>query len=267
MSKHETVEKCLNAIMELKGADELKEAIKRLDIFLKNKEAHSLSDVTLPNYLWVVKRGGGITTLVNAFTDYLYAAKAIEFRGTVKSFEFKLDYIAPEMFFSELARFKNTISGFAGHNRYYKGVICINIDEWIEHTGECHFAKFLSYISSNNNKYLIVFCVHIDSKNVIESVESALSSHIRLERLTLRFPNANELVEFMASRYIQDRGFFLMENAKILLSETIVEIAAGKQFNGFKSIVQLANDILYTIHTIDLSSSKQISADMLSCYG
>jgi len=266
MIKHETVEKCVNAIMELKGADELKEAVKRLQVFLKNKESNSLSDVTLPNYLWVAKRGGGITTLVNAFTDYLYAAKAIEFCGTAKSFEFKLDYIAPETYFSELSRFYNMISNLAGHNRFYKGIICINIDEWLEHISEGHFAKFLNYIANNNDKILTVFCIHTDARNVIESVESFISSYIRLETLTLQFPDSKELVEFMESQYMQKKGFSLLECAKKLLGETIVEIATGKQFNGFKSIIQLADDILYKIHTMDLGNNKSISAEMLSCY-
>jgi len=267
VNRRETMEKCFDSIMELKGADEFKAMVKRLDIFLKNKEAYSLTDVSLPNYLWVARRGGGISTLVKTFAEYLYAARAIEFCGTVKSFEFKLDYIAPETFFSELTRLDNTISGFAGHNRFYKGVSCINIDEWLEHTNEDHFTKLLNYISSNSEKLLVIFCILNDDKNVIGAVESALSSHIRFESLSLRFPDSNELVELVESRHIQDKGFTLTRSAKTLLRETIEEIAAGKNFNGFKSISQLANDILYNILTTDFGDSKHISADMLSCCG
>ena len=131
MSKHKIIEKCFNDIMNLKGNDEFKEAVKRLHVFLINKEARSLRGLTLPNYLWVAKRGGGITTLINAFANYLYATRAIEFCGITKSFEFKLNYISPEMPFVELSRFNVTKSGYAGHNRYFRGLICVNINDWL----------------------------------------------------------------------------------------------------------------------------------------
>jgi hypothetical protein len=129
MSRQENLEKRLNAIMGLKGVGELKTAVKQLHIFLKNKEMFSMTDVTLPNYLWICKRGCGVTTLVKAFTDYLHAARAIEFRGKVKSFEFKLGHVLPDVFFSELTRFGNSLYDHAGHHYRYKGVVCINIDE------------------------------------------------------------------------------------------------------------------------------------------
>jgi len=90
--------------------------VKRLHIFLQNKKAYSLTDISLPNYLWNVKQGGGLTTLVTVFAKYLNEAKAIEFCSMVKAFEFKLEYLPPETFFSEITRLDNTISSLAGHN-------------------------------------------------------------------------------------------------------------------------------------------------------
>ena len=262
-----TMENCFDSIMKLAGADEFKDTIKRLHIFLKNKEAYSLDDITLPNYLLIAKRGGGVTTLLNAFAEYLYAARAIEFCGTVKFFEFELGYVHPDAIFSELTRLDNTISSFAGHNRFFKGMICVNIEEWIEHTGDDHFIKLLNYISSNNDRLMIIFCIHNDSRNIVEAVESALSSHIRLESISLRFPGSNELVEFVESRYLKGKGLSFEKNAKEKLRETIEEIAAEKQFNGFKSILRLADDIMYSVFTADTKIKKTISADMLSGYG
>ena len=264
MKKQENMKKYYDIIIDLKGIDEFKEMLNRLHNFYIKNDA--LPDIKLRNYLLISKRGGGITTLVKTFAEYLNAAKAIEFCGTVKSFEFKLEYIAPELYFSELTRLNNAISGFAGYNRFYKGIICININEWLDHIGESHFMKFLNYISSNNDKLLAIFCIHSDTKNKLEAVESVLASHLRIDSLTLRFPDENELVELMESQYIQDKGFSFTEDAKTLLSETIKEIASENQFNGFKSIVQLSNDILFNIITTDWGGNKHISADMLSCY-
>ena len=168
LNRQEYADKHFNAIMELQGVDDFKTLIQRLCKFQQNKEKYSVRDVTLPNYFWVAIRGGGISTCVNSLAEYLYAAKIIEFTGIVKYFEYKLAYIAPDEFFSELTRLNNTISEIAGHHRYYRGLACINIDEWIHHTNETHFYKFLDYIASNNNKILSILFIHDNNKHTGE---------------------------------------------------------------------------------------------------
>ena len=174
MTRQQYAEKCFNTIMQLQGAEEFKEMIQRLSIFRQNKEKYSVWDITLPNYLWNAKRGGGISTCINAFADYLYNAKIIEFTGIVKYFEYKLAYISPDSFFSELTRLNNTISEIAGHHRYFRGLACINIDDWIDHTNEKYFYKFLDYIASKNDKILVILYVHANNKRVVESIGTSV---------------------------------------------------------------------------------------------
>jgi len=111
--------------MELQGVNELKEKIQHLRIFSENKDKYSMPDITLPNYLWLVNRGGGLSTCVNAFAEYLYAAKIINFSGTVKYFEFIPAYTNPDTYFSELTRLNNIVSEIDGHYRYFRGIACI----------------------------------------------------------------------------------------------------------------------------------------------
>ncbi|MDR0437977.1 MAG: hypothetical protein LBH22_06720 [Bacteroidales bacterium] len=261
------MEKCLRAILELKGIGELKSAVKKLHLFLKNRDALSMTDVALPNYLWTAKRGGGVTTLVKAFTEYLYAARAIEFCGRVKSFEFKLNYVAPDSFFSELARLDNSFFDHAGHHHRYKGVVCINIDEWLEHTNEVHFVNFLDYIARNNDRLLVIFCTYTDNKKFVETVEMALAAHVRFETQSLEFPGVPELVEFVESR-LESKGFSLTEGVKALLNESVEKISVARNFSGFRSVEQLANEISYYILANDLNNGKQmqITADMIACF-
>jgi hypothetical protein len=251
--------------MELQGVDEFKAMVQRLRIFQQNKEKYSVPDVTLPNYLWVAIRGGGISTCINSLAEYLYTAKIIEFTGIVKYFEYKLAYIAPDDFFSELTRLNNTISEIAGHHRYFRGLACINIDEWVHHTNETHFYKFLDYIASSNNKILAILYVHDNNKRIVESIESSLSSHIRFESVWFRFPAANELIDFIESRYFKQKSFSLASDAKLLLLDSIERLINGKNFNGFTTIKQLANDISYSLLTSSIDGYN-ITADMLTSF-
>jgi hypothetical protein len=200
---------------------------------------------------------------VNALAEYLYSAKVIEFTGVVKHFEYKLAYVEPDDYFSELAILDSTLSELAGHHRYFRGLACINIDEWVQHTGEVHFYKFLEYIEDSTDKFLVILCIHADNKRVVESLESSLSSHIRFESVTLRFPAADELVEFIEKICFKQHGFYLTDDARTLLVESIESIINGKHFNGFTTIKQLANDILYGLLT-NRMRGYEISASMLS---
>jgi len=265
INRQEYAEKCFNTIMELQGVEEFKTMVQRLRKFQQNKEKYSISDVTLPNYLWIAIRGGGVSTCIKSLTVYLYTAKIMEFTGNVKYFEYKLAYIAPDEFFSELTRLNNTISEIAGHHRYFKGIACINIDEWIHHTNETHFYKFLDYLASNNNKILVILYVHDNNKRIVESIESSLSSHIRFESVWFRFPNAKELIEFIETKYFKQKKFSLTDDARLLLMDSIEKLINGKNFNGFTTVKQLTNDILYSLLTSDIKG-YEINADMLKSF-
>jgi hypothetical protein len=266
MKRTELAENCYDDIMKLAGSDELKETVKRLSVFLKNREASSFTDISLPNYLWTVKRGGGVSTQINAFSEYLYATRAFDFCGIAKFFEFQLAYMPPNSFFSELTRFDNMLTSYAGRNRRYKGIVCIDVDEWLDHTDENHFQSFLEYVASNNEWVLAVFCIHNENADAADIVETALSAKLRIEALSLRFPDACELVELVESWFMERQGFYLAEGAKALLLKTIAEIAPAKSFNGFKTIAKLADDMLFSILTSDYGDKKEITADMIACY-
>lgn len=263
MNKQKSADKCFDSIMELQGAEELKATVQRLQNFRQNKDRYSVAEVTLPNYLWTVRRGGGVTTGVSAFAEYLHAAKIIEFTGIVKYFEFIPAYMPPDTYFSELTRLNNTISEIAGHYRYFRGIACIILDEWINHTNETNFLNIFDYIANHNDKILAIFCVHSNNKRVVDSIESPLSSYMRFENVNFRFPDAGELMEFMETKYFKSCNFYLAEDAKSLLAQSIENIIDGKNFNGFVTIKQMANDILYSLLTSNLSGNN-ISSEMLS---
>ena len=249
--------------MELYGADEFKEKVRQLRVFQRNRIKYSAMDIRIPNYLWIARRGGGVSTCINAFAEYLYAEKIIEFNGVVKYFEFKLGYTAPGVFFSELTRLNNTIEEIAGFHRYFKGLACIHIDEWQNCVNEDNFYKVLDYIALKNDKVKTVFSIDTDDKRVIESVESSISSRLRVETVTFRFPEINELIDYIEAEYFNRQGFSLTEDARNLLGESIGAIATGKHFNGFATVKQLAKDILYHLLISDIRDPN-ISEDMLS---
>ena len=265
MNRQEAADKWYDTIFQLYGADEFKEKVRRLRVFQHNKVKYSASGIRIPNYFWIARRGGGISTCINAFAEYLYAENIIEFNGIVKYFEFKLGYMGPGDFFSELTRLHNTISEIAGHHRYFKGLACIHIDEWQDHINEDNFYKVLDYLAIKNDTVKTIFCIDSDDNRVIEKIESSISSRLRIERVTFRFPEICELVSFIETKYFQRQGFSLTEDARGLLGESIGAISTGKNFNGFVTVKHLAKDVLYHLLMSEVKS-RSISADMLGSF-
>ena len=263
MNKQEAANKWYDTIMELYGADEFKEKVRQLRVFQRNRIKYSATDIRIPNYLWIARRGGGVSTCINAFAEYLYAENIIEFNGNVKYFEFKLGYTDQGEFFSELTRLNNTIEEIAGFHRYFKGLACLHINEWQDHANEAYFYKVLDYLAIKNDKIKTVFYLDSSNRRMIESIESSISSRMRIETIAFRFPEINELIDYIEKRYFNRQGFSLTKEARDLLSESIEATAKSKQFNGFVTVKQLAKDILYHL-LISSIREPDISADTLS---
>jgi len=259
----------LQHINALYAVEELKETVKTLEIFRKNKEQSTVKDVALPSYLWVFQRGGGISTCVDAFAEYLYEAKIMDFKGKYKYFEFIPNYIPADLHSTDITDLHDIVTDNAGHHLFYKGIACIIINNWIGKTQEEHFLKLLDYLENKSDKILSIFCVNTKDEKQIEKIESSLSSYLRFETKRLRFPNTPELIEFIENHYLKKNEFTLANEAKTLLTETIDDIVLGENFNGFVTIKQLGNDILFKVLSSPIYDSPNqagflISAEMLS---
>ena len=263
MNKPEQKDIWFQKIMELQGVEEFKEVVKSLEIFRKNKELHSVNNVRLPNYLWYFKRGGGVSTCLKAFAEYLSASKLMDFKGEIEFFEFIPNYIPPVDYFDELSLLDRVIIDSAGHNLHFRGIACIILDNWIDKTKEKHFLRLLDYLENKNDKILLIFCTHTDNPTIMEKIESAIASYIRFDKIKFRFPDANELINFIEERFLLIYNLTLSDEAKLKLTETLIDISNGENFNGFVTINQLGNDILFKILSAGINGNV-ITSEMLS---
>jgi len=227
---------------------------------LKHKENRDKMgfDVKLPHYLLLACKGGGVSTSTKALADYLYHAKLLDFAGIERCFEFKLAYTLPNSPFFEIIRFHNSLADITGYHRHFRGVVCIDITEWERRSDEPHFSKFLECINKMSDRILVVFYVNNTDDKTVQLIETALSAFVRFETIPLRFPNTNELIEIIETRYLKHKNpnFKLENDAKKLLKEAIDEIKQTKSFNGFSTIKNLASDILNDIYASDTVSNK-----------
>ncbi len=252
-------------IMELKEAEELKNVIKRWHILSENIRTKPVNlPILLPDMLWVARSGVGKTRLLRLMSEYLYCQKNLmEFYGDVKFFEFYLNYCSPEEHFSELERLMEEVENAAGFRNEYKGVIYIDIGEWLEHYEEKHFVSFMEYLSANSDNWLVVLSVSSNSQNKIHNFNAFLSMYLRIEKITISFPKTEDLFDSIEER-LKQYDLILEEDAKQLLFKTIEKLRKNRYFDGFKTIKMLCQDIIYDVFSNGTVDKLSLDANMIS---
>lgn len=252
-------------ILQLKAADEFIRVIKKWERLSKNLTVTSTDmPIILPDMLWVTKSGVGKTKLLRLMSEYLNdKGNLMEFYGDVKFFEFYLGYCSPSTPFTELQRLMDEVQNAAGFRNEFKGIIRIDVDDWLDHFEERYFIDFMEYLAANNDKWLIIISVDADNKKKLHNFEAFLSMYLRIEKITLNLPKTAHLFEYIEGNLL-GYGLSLSDDGKELLYATIEKLRKSKYFDGFKSIRLLCQEIAYTVFTEGKSDLGLLTAEDLA---
>lgn len=247
-----------NKIMSQTGFHDFQLLINKWERLSKNIERKIPNvPIILPDLFLVSQSGTGRTLFLSLLSEYLMGKpNLMDFYGDIKYFEFMLNYCAPNEYFSEIQRFMAEIESAAGFRSEYRGIVFIDIDEWIEHFEEKHFACFMEYFSDNSDDWLVVFSVSYGKQEQICQMEAFIAAYVRLEHLMIDVPTVSELSEY-AGKLLELYGFALNMQAKELLSESIGVLSDNKYFDGYKIVKILAEDIAYFLYTQDFEKYQR----------
>ena len=252
-------------LMDFKGTDELKSLVKRWEILSENIRRTSFDlPIVLPDLFVYTKPGLGNTKLISLVAEYLDSKQNLmSFYGDVKFFEFKLDYCLPQMEFTELYRLIENTQKAAGFRNVLKGIIRINVDDWLGHHKEKHFIDFLQFLDVNTPNWLIFLTLskHAEDEQTKE-MEATISMFLRIEKITLYMPSDVDFVEY-ASMLLDKFGLELNDPAKQVLLGSISVLKKNKFFYGYRTIEYMCNDIVYSLFSHSTDIGHVITAEML----
>lgn len=151
----------------------------------------------------------------------------------------------------------------AGFRNEFKGIIRVNVDEWLGHHGEKHFLDFLQYLQINTSSWLVVLTLsnHQESAQTQE-MEAVVSMYLRLEKVTLHMPSDADLAEY-AAQHLGRYGLILTADARDILTASIGVLRDNAYFYGLHTISDLCNDIVYSLFSESSTVDNVISGDML----
>lgn len=253
-----------NQLMNLQESAEFKQLITKWNTLSENiKNVPFTTPILLPDMFLIAKSGAGITNMLHCMAEYLSAQNNLmEFYGDVKFFEFNLSYAPPSGDFTDMKRLISEVSNAAGFRSEFKGIVHIEIDEWVSHYNEKHFISFMEYLADHSDKWLIVLSVSPDYGAAIHNLEAFLSMYLRIEKVTLTLPKTEDLFEDIQKK-LYNYNLHLNADAKDLLYETIECLRKNPYFDGYKTIKSLCQDIVYTIYSTQITDSKVLTKEML----
>lgn len=223
--------------------------------------------VLLPDMLWVSESGGvGKTHLLRLVSEYLATqGNLMDFYGDVKFLEFLLSYCPPNQPFTEIQRLMDEITDAAGFRSEYKGIVSIDIDEWLDHYEEPHFISFMEYLSANSDKWLVILCVCSRDQEKLRGLEALLSMFLRMEKVTLTLPGSEDLLGYI-KRMLKEYSLTLTDDGADLLCATVDKMRRSRYFDGYKSIRMLCQDIVYSVFTKESPVPRELDKTVLAAF-
>jgi hypothetical protein len=224
--------------------------IEKWDQLNNNLEAESPNaPVFLPDIFLTSGSGRGNTMLLHLLTDFLMARpNLMKFYGDVPFFEFYLNYCEPRSYFDEIPRFIREVSNAAGFRNEFKGLILVEISEWMDHCTEKHFINFLEYLSDNSDNWLVVLSVSDRDTEKVDRMLGVVSAFLRLEIIHVEPPTETELMAFLKEQ-LALYGMTLSMDAEKLLAETIGLLMQHEFYDGYKTVRSLGRDIVYSVYS------------------
>ncbi len=262
------METCFDKVMRQKEAEQIRPLVQKWETLSRNMQQYPANaPILLPDMLWVAKSGVGKTFFLELIAEYLESkANLMEFYGDVKFFEFMLGYTKPDEPFTEIQRLMEAVKNAAGFRSEFKGIIRIDIDEWVEHYEERHFVAFMEYLAVHKDTWFIVLSVSCTDKKKLHNLEAFLSMFLRIERVELALPKTEDLTDYI-EKNLAAYALTLSDDARALLLATVNAMRENKYFDGYKSLGLLCQEIAYTVFSSGALADRCLTAERLAAFG
>ena len=108
--------------------------------------------------------------MVKSIADEAYKADPAAFEGDVNFIYYKCKYVSPFNKFGELKSLILKIRAATGMRHSYKGIVAIDLHEWIGHQNEEFFEIILKYLYDHKSLYKYIFTFRDSDREKIKPV-------------------------------------------------------------------------------------------------
>lgn len=256
------------AIMNMKGAEDFKRLIEKWEKLSQN--IRSLPDdlpFVLPDIILSAASGSGVTYLLQRLAEYLETKNnLISFYGDESFFEFSLEYTPENAPFTEIDRFNERVTLAAGFRNEFRGIIRIDVNEWLGHEDEKYFIRFLENLAGNSDKWVIILTYSDKNERESRAMDVLIRAHMRVEKIKLDHQTPEKYVEYL-EEILEKYDLSIDESGRQLLIDAVGTLCRSSYFDGFKTIRLFAQGLIYELLADDgFCLGKPFTAEDLSAF-
>ena len=215
----------------------------------------------LPNFYCAIDNGFDFEPFLGALARTLDTKNLMDFTGPVPYYVFDLAYSEPHdpRFFSFAELYDVIATKLSRFSHPYGGVLAIDITDWVVRgaTNEKKFLDFLSYMADIDEKTMAVFLDCSGEAAKSQNAFQTILSKTRLERLEFHITEKEGIL--ILEDMLAKSNFKLEKKAREELEKTLKAALATKGSEGFKTIRQLAEDIIYYAFTKEGELDTELS--------
>lgn len=256
-----------NEIMSLNGMEGFKELIERWQIFSDNiNKFNAKRGLVVPDLLWVSDNGIDKSGLLKLLTSYLEASEnLVDFYGNVRCFEYYLEYAPDKASFHEIEKMAEKIRDAAGFRSEYRGLVSIDLIEWVGHFHEENFINFLKFLATMDDDILYIFNIHNYDHKSVEQLMNLLVLFFRLEVINMKLPDSEQLAVYIKDE-IAGYGLNLDADAEAMVVASVNKLREDQYFAGYEMLDRLAEDIVYSVYTSTPPYDGIVTKGMISAF-
>lgn len=255
------------SIMNKKGLDAFQRLVTKWKTLSEGIEARTTGlPIILPDVFLISPSGTGRTMILSLLAEFLSErGNLLDFYGDVKYFEFMLNYCKPEEPFTEITRLMSNVAVAAGFRNEYRGILFIEVDEWLGHFNEKHFISFLEYLADNSDGWMVVLSVLGGRRQQVTDMERVLSAFLRIETVIIEEPTTAELVYYFEN-LLEKYGFTLSDEGRALVTATVDTMKKNAYFDGYKTTKRFCQDVVYTVYASGVPQNTVLDARALESF-
>ena len=202
-------------------------------------------------YLFSIDTGSGYHTSLALFSRLLSELKL--FSGVVPTDTIVIPSFGDKEVTTKMGNAIATLESALQKQR----VLCIDLTEWIGHTGSKELKKLLMTVFRGNSKCAVVFRVPYVKAAILTDIVNDLEDIVSVRPVVFE-PFTDEELREVADRYLAKHGFDLSEEAWDVFHRRIQFEKANGYFYGVHTVHKVIGDI---IRKKELLAAKQGKAD------
>jgi hypothetical protein len=254
-------------IMSLKGMNDFKDVIEQWHRLSENmRKFNAKKAPTLPNLLWASDNGMDLEDITNLLTGFVYEEQnLLDFYGAVQDLDYFMEYVPNGEEFHEIDKIAEKIRGAAGFRSEYRGIMAIDVSEWIEHFQEENFIEVLKYLQSISSDILYIFQIPNFNPQAVEQLTQILALFFHIQPIEMKLPEAAELAEYTKDLLLQ-YGLTLDTEAEQMLTNSVARLKEDQYFAGYTLLDRMASDIAYSIFTSTPPYDGLVTKGMITAF-